>query len=176
MQTLYRPRIRREFAWISIDGTPRRYGWRPNSQSSDGLFALYTKRWITFFNYPYSKLHFGVLLALVQTLYRPRIRREFAWISIDGTIRRNGWRPTLQARHGLCAPCTKSGITFFNSPCPKLHFAALFALVQTLFRPRSGREFAWISIDGTIRRCRWLLILQARHGLCALCTERGITF
>ena len=163
---LYRPRIRREFAWIFIDGTIRRNGRRLNFQARHGLCALCTKRGITFFNSQSSMLHFGMVLALVQTLYRPKIRREFARISINGTILRNRWRPHFQARHGLCALYTKSGITFCNPPYLQLHLGVLLALVQ----------FAWISIDGTIRWKGLRPNFQASHGLCAFYTKRGLHF
>ena len=152
------------------------FGWLPILQARHGSCTLCTERGITFLDSPFPQLPFGVLLALVQTLYRPRFRREFAWISIDGTTQRSEWRPTLQARHGLCALCTERRITFLNSPYRQLLVGVLLEIVQTLYRPRFRREFAWISIKGIIQRSEWRLILQARHGFCALCTERKITF
>ena len=68
-------------------------------------------------------------------------------------MRRCRKRITSQVRNGLCGFCTNTGLTFLNSPYPQHLVGMLLALVQKLFRARVSREFASISIGGTIRLC-----------------------
>ena len=115
-------------------------------------------------------------LALVQQLYRARSSPDFAQFSVHDPIRRCRRRSSLQARPGRCAFCTNSRFTFLGSPSPLPPFHMHLALVQPLYRARGSPEFAQISIDSVIRRCRRRLCLQARPGRCTFCTNSRFTF
>ena len=80
--------------WIPIDSTIQRNGWRMHWQAHHSLHTFCTESGITFSNSPcpqllaellvkmpfFSKSDVDMLLALVQRLFRPRIRHKFAWI------------------------------------------------------------------------------------------------
>ena len=88
VQRLFWARISRQLAWISIDDILRCCMKRIISQVRTGLYAFCTNSVFTFLNSPHLQLLVAVLLALVQRLFRARVSRELAWISIDGTMRR----------------------------------------------------------------------------------------
>ena len=136
VQPLYRARFSREFAQIPFDGIMRRCRNRITSRVPTGLCAFCTNSVFTFLNSPYPQLLVGMLLALVQLLFRARVSREFARIPIDGIMRRCRNRFTSQVPTGLCAFCTNSVFTFLNSPYTQLLVGMLLALVQRLFRAR----------------------------------------
>ena len=56
----------------------RRCRKRIISQVRNGLYAFCTNTGSTFLNSPYPKHLVGILLALVQRLFRARISRKFA--------------------------------------------------------------------------------------------------
>ena len=154
----------------------RRRRKRIISQVRTGLCAFCTNPVFTFLNSPYPQLLVDMLLALVQRLFRARINREFACISIDGIMRRSRKRIISHVRTGLCAFCTNPVFTFLNFPCTQLLVDMLLALVQRLFRARIDREFARISFDCIMRRGRKRIISQVCTGLCAFCTNPVFTF
>ena len=146
------------------------------SQVPTGLCTFCTNSVFTFLNSPHPQLLVAMVLVLVQRLFRARVSRELAKISIDGTMR--SWRKwiTSQVSTGLCAYCTNGVFTFLRSPHPQLLVAMFLTLVQRLFRARFSRELARISIDVTMRRCKKLFISQVPTGLCAFCTNSMFTF
>ena len=115
-------------------------------------------------------------LTLVQASYRATGSPEFAQISIDAVIRRCKRRCGLQARSGRCAFCTNSRLTFIGSPYPYLPFHMHLTLVQASYRATGSPEFAQISIDAVIRRCKRRCGLQARYGRWAFSTNTRLTF
>ena len=100
---------------------------------------------------PYPQFLSHMQFALVQILFRRKVCREFARISIAGIIRRWRRRSNLQARTALCVDCTNVGFAFLASPYPQFLSHMQFALVQILFRRSVCREFARISIAVIIR-------------------------
>ena len=88
VQRLFRARVIREVARIPIDGIMRRCSNRITSRVPTGLCAFCTNSVFTFLNSPYPQLLVGMLLALVQRLFRARVIREVARIPIDGIMRR----------------------------------------------------------------------------------------
>ena len=156
VQRLFRPRIRNEFAWISIDGTTytrcrRRIYW----QARHGLCALCTEWGIKFSNSPCPQLLIDILLVLAQRLFRPSIRLEFHWISIWRHYTALPVTDTLAGPSRFVRSFHQVREYISNFPCPQLLVDMLLVLVQRLFRPSIRPEFPWISIDGTIRRWRW---------------------
>ena len=123
-----------------------------SSQVPTGLCAFCTNGVFAFLSSPHPQLLVAMFLALVQRLFRARVSRELARISIDVNIRRCKKLFISQVPTGLCAFCTNSMFTFLNSPHHQLRVAMLLALVQRLFRARFSRELALISIDCTWRR------------------------
>ena len=176
VQWLFKVRFSRELAWISIDGTMRRRRKWISSQVPTGLCAFCTNGVFAFLSSPHPQLLVAMFLALVQRLFRARVSRELAWISIDGTMHRCKELITSQDPTGLCDFCTNSVFSFLNSPHRQFLVAMLLALVQRLFLARVSRELARISIDVTIRRCKKLFISQVPTGLCAFCTNSMFTF
>ena len=176
VQRLFRARISRQCAWISIGITMRRCRRRITSWVRKGLCVYCTNSGFTFPNSSIPCLLVDVILALVQRLFRARISRQCAWISIGITMRRCRRRITSWVRKGLCVYCTNSGFTFPNSSIPCLPVDVILALVQRLFRARISRQCAWISIGITMRRCRRRITSWVRKGLCVYCTNSGFTF
>ena len=88
VQPLNRARISRECTRISIEGTIRRCMERIYWPVPTALFAFCTEKRFTFINSSCPLLLDNMHLALVQHLYRARISRECARITIEGTIRR----------------------------------------------------------------------------------------
>ena len=176
VQRLFRARISRQSAWISIGIIMRRCSKGIISQVRKGLCVYCTNSGFAFSNCSIPGLLVHILLALVQRLFRARISRQCAWISIGIIMRRCSKRITSQVRKGLCVYCTNSGFAFSNSSIPCLLGHMIFALVQRLFRARISRQYAWIS-NGGIVRCRMKRIIsQVRNGLCVYCTNWGFAF
>ena len=107
-----------------------------------------------------SFLSFDVHLPLVQTLHRAWDRREAAQISIHDSIRSSRERLGFPFRSGLCAVCTDCEFSFLDCCCPFLSFDGHFALVQTLNRAWDSRQFAQMSIHGSIRSRRERLVFR----------------
>ena len=142
VQLLLRARVSRELARISIDVTMRRCKKLFTSQVPTGLCTFCTNSVFTFLNSPHPQLLVAMVLALVQRLFRARVSRELARISIDGIMR--SWRKWISSQDstGLCAFCTNGVFTFLRSPHPQLLVAMFLTLVQRLFRARFSRELA----------------------------------
>ena len=88
VQPLYRATGRPECAQISTGGPIRRCTRRSSLQARTGRCAFSTNARFQFLGFPYLKLPFQMLLALVQPLYRATGRPECAQISTGGPIRR----------------------------------------------------------------------------------------
>ena len=117
-----------------------------------------------------------MILALVQRLFRARISRQCAWISIGIIMRRCIKRITSQIRKGLCVYCTNLRFSFSNCSIPCLLVDVILALVQPLFRARISRQRAWISIGIIMRRCSKRITSRVRKGLCVYFTNSGFAF
>ena len=165
VQRLFRARISRQSAWISIGIIIRRCSKRITSQVRKGLCVYCTNSGFAFSNSSIPCLLVDMILALVQRLFRGRISRESAWISIGIIMLRYSRRITSQDRKGLCVYCTNSRFAFSNSSIPCLLVHMILALVQRLFRARISRQSASISIDMIMRRCSKRIISQIRKGL-----------
>ena len=176
VQRLFRARICRECAWISNGGIVRRLRRRITSQVRDGLSVYCTNSGFAFSNSSIHCLLVHMLVALAQRLFRARISRQSAWISIGIVKRRCGKRITSQVRKGLCVYCRNSGFAFSNSSIPCLLLHMILALVQRLFRARIIRQYAWIAIGIIMRRCSKRITSQVRKGLCVYCTNSGCAF
>ena len=176
VQRLLRARISRKSAWILIGIIMRRCSKRITSQVRKGLCVYCTNSGFAVSNssIPWFLVH--MTLALVQRLFRARISRQRAWISIGIIMRRCSKRIISQVRKGLCVYLTKSGFAFSNSSIPCLLVHMILALVQRLFRARISRQSAWISIGIIMRRCCKRIISQIRKGLCVYCTNSGFAF
>ena len=170
---LFRARISRESAWISIGIIMRRCRKRITSQVRKGLCVYCTNSGFAFSNSSIPCLLVDMIPALVQRLCRARISRQSAWISIDIIMRSCSKRITSQVRKGLCVYCTNSGFAFSNSSIPCLLGHMILALVQRFFRARISREIALISIGIIMRRCSKRITSQVRKGLCVYCTNSG---
>ena len=176
VQRLFRARISRQCAWISIGIIMRRCSKRITSQVRKGLFVYCTNSRFAFANSSIPCLLVHMIFALVQRLFRARISRQCAWISNGIIMRRWSKRITSQVRKGLCVYCTNSGFAFSNSSIPCLLVHMILALVERLFRARISRQCVWIS-NGGIVRCRMKRIIsQVRKGLCVYCTNWGFAF
>ena len=173
---LFRARISRESAWISIGIIMRRCRKRITSQVRKGLCVYCTNSGFAFSNSSIPCLLVHMILALVQRLFRARISRQSALISIDIIMRRCSKQFTSQVRKGLCVFCTNSGFAFSNSSIPCLLVDMILAFVQRLFRARISRQSAWISIGIIMRRCSKRTTSQVRKGLCVFCTNSGFAF
>ena len=176
VQRLFRARISRQCAWISNGGIVRRRRKRITSQVRKGLCAYCTNAGFAISNSSILCLLVDMILALVQRLFRARISRHYAWISIGIFMCRCSKRITSQVRKGLCVDCTNSGFAFPNSSIPCLLVDVILALVQRLFRARISRQCAWISIGITMRRCRRRITSWVRKGLCVYCINSGFAF
>ena len=176
VQRLFRARISRHYAWISIGIIMRSCSKRITSQVRKGLCVDCTNSGFAFPNSSIHCLLVHMLLALVQRLFRARISRQCAWISNGGIVRRRRKRITSQVRKGLCFYCTNSGFAFVNSSIPYLLFHMILALVQRLFRAMINRQIAWISIGITMRCCSKPITSLVRKGLCVYCTNSGFAF
>ena len=176
VQRLFRARISRQSAWISIGIIMRRCSKRITSQVRKGLCVYCTNSGFAFSNFSIPCLLVHMILALVQRLFRARIIRQSAWISIGIIMRRCSKRNTSQVRKGLCVYCTNLGFAFSNSSIPCLLVHMILALVQRLFRARIIRQCAWISNGGIVRRHRKRITSQVRKGLCIYCTNSGFAF
>ena len=117
-----------------------------------------------------------MILELVQRLFRARISRQCASISIGIIMRRCRKRMTSQVRKCWCVCCTYSGFAFSNSSIPCLLVHMILALVQRLFRARISRQCAWISNGRIMRRRRRGITSQVRKGLCVYCTNSAFAF
>ena len=151
----------------------RRLCRRNNLHARTALCGDCTNGGFAFASSPFPQLLANMLFALVQLLYRGKVCRKIARISIADTVRRWCWRNNLQVRTALCGDCANGGFAFSASPFPQLLANMYFALVQLLFRGMACREFARISIDGIIRRWCWRTNLPARTALCVDCTNGG---
>ena len=176
VQRLFRARISSQNAWISIGIIMRRCSKRIISQVRKGLRVYCTNSGLAFSNCSIPCLLVHMILALVQRLFRARISRQRAWISIGIIMRRCCKRINSQIRKGLCVYCTNSGFAFSNSSIPCLLVHMILALVQRLFRARISRQSAWISIGIIMRRCSKRITSQVREGLCVYCTNSGFAF
>ena len=176
VQRLFRARISRQCAWISIGIIMRRCSKRITSQVRKGLCLYCANSGFAFSNSSIPCLLVDMILALVQRLFRARISRQSAWISIGIIMRRCSKRITLQVRKGLCVYCTNSGFAFSNSSYPCLPVHMILALVQRLFRARISRQCAWISIGIIMRRCSKRIISQVRKGLFVFAQTQGLHF
>ena len=176
VQHLFRARISRQCASISIGIIMRLCSKRITSQVRKGLFVYCTNSRFAFANSSIPCLLVHMIFALVQRLFRARISRQCAWISIGIIMRRCNERITSRVRKGLCVYFTNSGFAFLNSSIPYLLVDKIPALVQHLFRARISRQCVWIS-NGGIVRCRMKRIIsQVRKCLCVYCTNWGFAF
>ena len=176
VQRLFRARLSRQCAWISIGIIMRRCSKRITSQIRKGLCVYCTKSRFSFSNCSIPCLLVDVILALVLRLFLARISRQSAWISIGIIMRRCCKRINSQIRKGLCFYCTNSGFAFWNCSIPCLLVDVILALVQRLFQARISRQCAWISIGIIMRRCSKRITSQVRKGLCVYCTNSGFAF
>ena len=176
VQRLFQARITRQSASISIDMIMRRCSKRIISQIRKGFVRFCPNSGFAFSKSSIPCLLVEMILALVQRLFRARISRQSAWISIGIIIRRCSKRITSQVRKDLCVYCTNSGFAFSNSSIPCLLVDMILALVQRLFRGRISRESAWISIGIIMRRCSKRITSQIRKGLCIYCANSGCAF
>ena len=176
VERLFRARISRHYAWISIGIIMRRCSKRITSQVRKGLCVDCTNSGFAISNSSIPCLLVDVILALVQRLFRAKISLQCAWISNGGILRLRSKRITSQVPKGLCVYCTNSGFAFSNSSIPCLFVHMILALVQRLFRARISRQCAWISIGIIMRRCSKRTISQVRKGLCVYCTNSGFAF
>ena len=176
VQRVFRARISRQSAWISIGIIMRRCSKRITLQVRKGLCVYCTNSGFAFSNSSIPCLPVHMILALVQRLFRARISRQCAWISIGIIMRRFRKRITSQIRKGLCVHCTNSRFAFSKSSIPCLLVDVILALVQRLFRARISRQSAWISIGIIMRRCSKRIISQVRKGLCVYCTNSRFAF
>ena len=112
VQCLFQARISREIALISIGIIMRRCSKRITSQVRKGLCVYCTNSEFAVSNSSIPCLLVDKVLALVQRLFRARISRQCAWISIGIIMRRCSKRITSQVRKGLCVYCTNSGFAF----------------------------------------------------------------
>ena len=172
MQRLFRARFSRQCEWISNGRIVLRRRKRIISQVRKGLCVYCTNSGFAFSISSIPCLLVDMILALVR-LFRARISRESAWISIGIIMRRCRKRITSQVRKGLCVYCTNSGFAFSNSSIPCLLVDMIPALVQRLCRARISRQSAWISIDIIMRSCSKRITSQVRKGLCVYCTNSG---
>ena len=173
VQCLFKARISRQSALISIDIIMCRCSKQFTSQFRKGLCVYCTNSGFAFSNSSIPCLLVHMILALVQRLFRARISRKRAWMSNSGIVRRRRKRITSQLRKGLCVYCTNSGFAFSNSFIPCLLVHMTLALVQCLFQARISRQCALISIDIIMRRCSKRINSQVRKGLCVYCTNSG---
>ena len=177
VQRLFRARISRQRAWISLGINMRRCSKRITSQVRKGLCVYCTNLGFAFSNSSLPCLLVDVVLALVQRLFRARISRQCGWMSNGGIVRRRRKWIVSQVRKGLCVYCTNSGFAFSNSSIPCLLVDMILALVQRLFRARISCQNAWISIGTIIRRCSKRIISQVRKGICAFIAQtQGLQF
>ena len=142
MQLVFRARFFREFSFAD---TIRRCCRVNNFQARIALSVDCTNTGCAFLASPFPLLFNHIQFALVQLVFRARVCREFARISIDGIIRRCCRMNNFQARIALCVDCTNAGFAFLASTFPQLLAHIQFALVQLLFRGRFCREFTQIS-------------------------------
>ena len=152
-QRLFRARINRQNERISVGIIVRRCSRRIISQVRKVLCVYCTNSGFAFSNSSIPCLLVHMILALVQRLFRARISRQNAWISIGIIMRRCSKRITSQVRKGLCVYCTNSGFAVSRSSIPCLLVDKIPALVQHLFRARISRQSAWISIGIIMRLC-----------------------
>ena len=176
VQLMFRRKVSREFARISIADIARRWWRRSDLQTRTALCVDCTNGGFAFLGCPFPQLLVHMNFALVQLLFWRKVCKEFARISIADITRRWWRRSDLQARTVLCVDCTNGGFVFLGSPFPQLLAQMDFALVQLLFWRKVCREFARISIADIA--CRWWRRsdLQARTALCVDCTNGGIAF
>ena len=165
VKCLFRARISLQSAWISIGIIMRRCSKRITSQVRKGLCVYCTNSGFAVSNSSIPCLLVDKILALVQRLFRTRISRQSAWISIGIIVRRCNVRITSKVRKGLCVYFTNSGFAFMNSSIPYLLVDKIPALVQHLFRARISRQSAWISNGIIMRRCCKRITSQVRKGL-----------
>ena len=137
VQGWFPARISREFSWISIGGIMRRCRRRIISQVRTFLCFYCTNSGFTVSNSSIPCLLVDMILALVQRLFRARISRQCAWISIGITMRRRRRRITSQIRKGLCVYCTNSWFTFSNSSFPGLLELSAVSLTSQMDYVRS---------------------------------------
>ena len=171
VQRLFRARISRQSAWISIGIIMRSCSKRITSQVRKGLCVYCTNSGFAFSNSSIPCLLVHMILALVQRLFRARISPQTAWISIGIIMRRCSKRIISQVRKGLCVYCKNSGFAFSNSSIPCFLVHMTLALVQRLFRAKVSRQRAWISIGIIMHRCRKRITSQVRKGLFVYCTN-----
>ena len=154
----------------------RRCSKRITSQVRKGLCVYCTNSRFAFSNSSIPCLLVHMILALVQRLFRARISRQCAWISIGIIMRRCSKRITSQVRKGLCLYCANSRFAFSNSSIPCLLVEMILALVQRLFRARFSRQSASISIGIIMQRCSKRIISQVRKGLFVFAQTQGLHF
>ena len=101
VQRLFRARISRQCAWISNGCIMRRRRRGIISQVRKGLCVYCTNSAFAFSNSSNPCLLVHMILALVQRLFRARISRQCAWISVGITMRRCRRRIISWVREGL---------------------------------------------------------------------------
>ena len=101
VQRLFQARISRQCAWISIGIIMRRCSKRITSQIRKGLCVYCTNSRFAISNSSIPCLLVHMILALVQRLFRARISRQSAWISIVIIMRRCSKRIISKVRKGL---------------------------------------------------------------------------
>ena len=176
VQRLFRAWISAQCAWLSIGIIMRRCSKRITSQVSEGLCVYCKNSDFAFSNSSIPCFLVHMTLALVQRLFRARISRQSAWISIGIIMRRCSKRITSHVRKGLCVYCTNLGFAFSNSSIPCFLVDVILALVQLLFRARISRQCAWMSNGGIVRRLMKRITSQVRKGLCVYCTNSSFAF
>ena len=126
-----------------IVGTKWRYLNAGSLLPRKPLYPYCTKSSIIFLGSPSLKLPFDMIIALVQTRYHgdketPNLR-NFANVGTKWRYLNAG---SLKPRKPLYLYGTKSRIIFLGSPCLKLPFDVIIALVQTRYHvDRKPRTF-----------------------------------
>ena len=102
VQRFFQARVSRELSRISNEVTMRCCKKLIISQVPTGLCTFCTNSVVTFLNSPHPQLLVAMLLALVQRLFRTRVSRELARISIEVTMRHCKKLIISQVHTGLC--------------------------------------------------------------------------
>ena len=141
---------------------------RITSRVRKGLCVYFSNSGFAFSNSSIPCLLVHMILALVQRLFRARISRQCAWISIGIIMRRCRKRITSQVRKGLFVYCTNSRFAFANSSIPCLLVHMIFALVQRFFRRSFRAKYM-------VRHCRYTQQNERRYtvGVTSLSAKRS---
>ena len=87
---------------------------------------------LAFLASPFPQLLAHMLFALVQLLFRARVCREFARISIADTMQRWCRRNNSKAPTALCVDCTNVGFCVFGLPIPSASCSSVVCISATI--------------------------------------------